>query len=92
MHHQESPPISEMNSNDSRRGALAAPVISRSIATKSEARTWWRSLVSEASKLVLVTVLRRKGDADCGGPYGGSIDDKDEEQRTHDRTCDSAKD
>ena len=48
--------------------------------------------MSEASKLVLVMVLRGKGDADCGGTCGGGIDGEEEEQRARDRTRDNAKD
>lgn len=50
------------NSKDSRHGALATPVISRSTATKSAARTESLSVSSAGSKLDLVTVFRGKVD------------------------------
>lgn len=43
------------NSRDSRHGALVTPVISRSMETKSAARTWCRSSSKDESKFDFVT-------------------------------------
>lgn len=46
------------------------PLISRSMATKSDDRTWRRSSASDGSKFAVVTVFKGNAESHCVGVVG----------------------